>query len=115
MSKSRNNPIELAEVFKALSHPHRLTILRRLVDCCPPGTKWDEKEQMGACVGDLGEGLGIAASTLSHHIKELRRVGIIQVERRGQKVECMIDPEKIQMLVDFFSELTPDEGHRGNL
>jgi ArsR family transcriptional regulator len=107
VSNNRNNIGQLAEMFKALSNPHRLKILQRLADCCPPGTRWDDNEQMGTCVGELGNGLGIAPSTLSHHIKELRQAGIIRSERRGQNIECMIDPEIIQALAQYFSDLAP--------
>ncbi|MCK5418049.1 MAG: helix-turn-helix transcriptional regulator, partial [Desulfobacterales bacterium] len=46
--------------------------------------------------------LGIVASTISHHIKELRQAGLIRMERRGQKMECWIDPETIAALQGFF-------------
>jgi ArsR family transcriptional regulator len=55
-----------------------------------------------ACVGELGQDLGIVASTISHHIKELRQAGLIRMERRGQKMECWIDPETIAALQGFF-------------
>ena len=55
-----------------------------------------------ACVGELGQDLGIVASTISHHIKELRQAGLIRMERRGQKMECWIDPETLSALRDFF-------------
>jgi len=105
MSNNRNNCAQLAEIFKALSNPHRLKILQRLADCCPPGASWEDDDQLGTCIGDLGRGLGIAPSTLSHHVKELRRVGIILSERHGQNIKCNIDPNIMQTLADFFSNL----------
>ncbi len=50
------------------------------------------------CVGELGEELNIAASTVSHHIKELRQAGIIVVERRGKNIECWINEEAVAAL-----------------
>jgi ArsR family transcriptional regulator len=47
--------------------------------------------------------LGIVPSTVSHHIKELRRAGLIRMERRGQKIECWVDPEVLKELAGFFS------------
>jgi len=107
MSNYRVKNIEkYAEMFKALSNPNRLKIFMRLTSCCKPGTKESINTNSGeegcACVGELGQDLGIVASTISHHIKELRQAGLIRMERRGQKIECWIDPETLTALRDFF-------------
>jgi ArsR family transcriptional regulator len=105
MSNYQDKDIEkFAEMFKALSNPNRLKIFLRLISCCQPGTVTSISESEGsAYVGELGQDLGIVASTVSHHIKELRRAGLIRMERRGQKIECWIDPETVAALQDFFS------------
>ncbi len=108
MSKCRDKDIEqFAEIFKALSNPNRLKIFLRLASCCMPGTRISVensiKPEKCASVGELGQDLGIVPSTISHHIKELRRAGLIRMERRGQKIECWIDPEAIEALQAFFS------------
>jgi ArsR family transcriptional regulator len=108
MSNYRDKNIEeFAEMFKALSNPNRLKIFLRLVSCCQPGTPTSISSNIEsgacACVGELGQDLGIVPSTISHHIKELRRAGLIRMERRGQKMECWIDPETIAVLQGFFS------------
>ena len=97
-----NDPNRLAETFKALSNPNRLKIFLQLMNCCTPGTVCSTEDVAKSCVGDLGEGLGIAASTLSHHIKELSRAGLIQMERRGQHVDCWVDPHVVTELSRFF-------------
>jgi DNA-binding transcriptional ArsR family regulator len=94
----------LSEAFKALSNPNRLRIFLRLTSCCAPGTVWTVEEgQVGACVGDLGQDLDVAPSTVSHHIKELQRAGLIECERRGQKVECRIAAKVLEELSAFLS------------
>jgi ArsR family transcriptional regulator len=108
MSNNTDLKVEdYADIFKALSNPNRLKIFLRLVSCCQPGTvttiDCDIGSEGHACVGDLGQDLGIAPSTVSHHIKELRRAGLIRMERRGQKIECWVDPEALTTLKDFFS------------
>ncbi len=108
MSKSLDKNIEkFAEIFKALSNPNRLKIFLRLISCCQPGTVTSINPNTGAqgcaCVGELGQDLGIVTSTISHHIKELRQAGLIRMERRGQKIECFIDPATRTALQDFFS------------
>ena len=103
---SNNNPStieELAEVFKALSNPNRLKIVQKLMSCCEPGTVFNfEPQESTAYVGELGSDLGIGKSTTSHHIKELKRVGLIKTQRDGQKIKCWIDPELISRVSAFF-------------
>lgn len=109
MSNYQDKKIEqFAEMFKALSNPNRLRIFLRLVSCCQPGTITTIKDKIDAegcaCVGELGQDLAIVPSTISHHIKELRQAGLIRIERRGQKIECSVDPETIAALQSFFSQ-----------
>jgi ArsR family transcriptional regulator len=100
MSNHRDeNTEKFAEMFKALSNPHRLKIFLRLVSCF----KTNMEPEACACVGELGQDLGIVPSTISHHIKELRQAGLIHMERRGQKIECWVDPETVAALKGFFS------------
>ena len=108
MSNFRDINIDkFAEMFKALSNPNRLKIFMKLTSCCRPGTVTSINPNTGAegcaCVGELGQDLDIVPSTISHHIKELRQAGLIRMERRGQKIECFIDPATLDALQKFFS------------
>jgi len=108
MSSFRNDDSErLAGAFKALSNPHRLSIFMRLASCCLPGGTCNTDTEMYECVGKLGRDLGIAPSTISHHIKELYQAGLIKMKRRGQTVECWVDPETLDSLAEFFKQPTP--------
>lgn len=103
---SKYNPYdvdELSEAFKALSNPNRLLIFQRLLTCCEPGTVCSTDSMNGFCVGELGEELAVAPSTLSHHIKELQRAGLIKTQRRGKNVDCFVDASKVSMLKEFFA------------
>ena len=95
-----------ALMFKALSNPHRLDIFMRLASCCSPGTDCDTDE-ICECVGGVSKNLGIAASTVSHHIKELSRAGLIRLRRRGQNIECRVDPDTLDSLAMFFRQQVP--------
>lgn len=62
-----------AVVFKALGHPARLEIVRRL----------SENE---SCVCELVEALGLGWSTVSRHLAVLREAGVVEDEKRGLQV-----------------------------
>ncbi len=95
-----NDAEELAELFKAMANPHRLKIFVGLAQCCRQGEAC--APNMRVCVGELGDGLDLAPSTVSHHLKELRRAGLIRMQRAGQNVECWADPEALERLGEFF-------------
>lgn len=73
-----------AEMFKALSHPARIRILDRLRE-----RPW--------CVCELAVELGVDKSIASKHLSQLKRVGLIDDEKRGTMVEyrlvapCVLD------------------------
>jgi DNA-binding transcriptional ArsR family regulator len=71
--------IWLADVAKALSHPARIKILKILneIDSC--------------MVGNIVDQLPLAQATVSQHLKELKRVGLIQGEIDGPKICYCVD------------------------
>ena len=83
---------QFAEVFKALANPNRLQIFLRLASCCPPGTKCDSEAMVRQGVGELGQDLEIDPSTVSHHLKELRRAGLIRTARPRQAYSLLGRP-----------------------
>jgi ArsR family transcriptional regulator len=95
---------QFAEIFKALSNPNRLRIFLHLISCCAPDTVQNIDAGAKACAGDLGRNLEIVPSTVSHHVKELNRAGLIRMERRGQKIECWVDPGILRDLANFFGQ-----------
>lgn len=95
----------LAVMFKALSNPQRLRLFIKLMNACPTGEcPRVSQAEMRRCVGDLGKDLGVAASTVSHHLKELRQAGLMQVERRGKMIECWVNEDAVGQLAAFFAE-----------
>jgi ArsR family transcriptional regulator len=96
-----------AEVFKALANPNRLQIFLRLISCCPPGTKCISDVAGQRCVGELSQGLEIDPSTVSHHLKELRRSGLIRMERRGKNMLCWVDPETVLAVANLLTGCSP--------
>ena len=107
MSKYRSKDLqEISDALKALSNPNRLKVFLELADCCRPGTKWtvDTEQSLGLCVGDLAKGVDVAPSTLSHHLKELNRAGLLSMERKGQRIEYCVVPDAIERLIRFFTK-----------
>jgi ArsR family transcriptional regulator len=101
-NNEKENLKRFADIFKALSNPHRLRIFMKLATCCVPGTICEVEPASSAYVGELAQDLDIVPSTVSHHIKELRQAGLLRMRRQGQKIECWVDPEVYNDLVKFF-------------
>lgn len=62
---------DLAARFKALADPTRLRLFSLLA------------EAGEACVCDLPGALGVSQPTVSHHLKVLAEVGLVEREKRG--------------------------------
>jgi ArsR family transcriptional regulator len=85
--------IELANMAKALSHPARIKILNILID-----------KNVCMC-GDIVELLPLAQSTVSQHLRELKRVGLIQGEIEGPKTCYCLDHNKLKKAKEAFQSL----------
>ena len=76
--------IELAEIAKALSHPARIKILKILND-------------LDSCmVGSIVDLLPLSQSTVSQHLKELKRVDLIKGEIEGPKICYCTNPKVLE-------------------
>lgn len=76
-TKSQN---EIAAVAKALAHPARIAILQFL-----------SKRETCVC-GDIVDELPLSQSTVSQHLGELKKAGLIKGEIEGPSVCYCIDP-----------------------
>lgn len=86
---SENEKFEnLAEVFKALSHPIRVEIVTNLIT---------RKEECN--VTKMVECLGISQPNVSQHLNILKNAGIIKGFRKGNNI-CyrVVDEQVIKML-----------------
>lgn len=70
-----------ARAFAALGHDARLAIFRLLVRAGDGGLR----------VGEIGAHLGLAPSTLAHHMAALVEAGLVKQERRGREVVSRAD------------------------
>jgi ArsR family transcriptional regulator len=99
-----DSPDQLVDIFKALANGHRLKIYNILTSCCTPGSSCATDEVFSCCVGDLDSQLDIAPSTLSHHLKELNRAGLINMKRDGKQVICSVNTDMMQHLQNIFTQ-----------
>ncbi|SDK18845.1 Helix-turn-helix domain-containing protein [Catalinimonas alkaloidigena] len=72
---------QIAEYAKALAHPARVAILQELI------------RQKTCICGDLVDVLPLSQSTISQHLKELKRIGLIKGEVEGPKICYCIHEE----------------------
>lgn len=97
---------DLVEVFKALSNSNRMRIYRtiriRIVE------HHDSSGQEECCVGDICKEFEISPSTVSHHLKELRRAGLISMEREGQFSHISINEDIFSEVRKFFEDMDED-------
>ena len=83
----------LAKLAKALAHPLRVSIIRRL-------------GEVGACVNDLVDVLPVAQSTVSQHLKVLKEAGVVRGIIEGPKVCYCLEPQALSDLQALVGELS---------
>lgn len=82
---------QAAKQLEALGNPTRLQVYRTLVRA---GTD-------GLPVGQIQDKLGIAASTLSHHLHRLILTGLVTQERQATTLICRANYPTMNSLVGF--------------
>src|SRR5512138_2165323 len=115
MSNIETDEVErLAGAFAALSNPQRLRMFIHLATtCCGPGGRRAVRDpKRFCCASEVGKGLGLAASTVSHHLKELRLAGLMHVERHGRRIDCWASQETLATLASFFATWGEKPGTR---
>jgi ArsR family transcriptional regulator, arsenate/arsenite/antimonite-responsive transcriptional repressor len=85
-TKTEGTPFDmetLAEAFKALSNKNRLSIFEQIRSGCGEA-RLSGDNRLAVCA--VASAVCIAPSTISHHIKELRRAHLVRCERQGQSI-----------------------------
>ena len=78
----------------ALAQATRLEIFRLLVRAGPAGLT----------VGRINESLEVSPPTLSFHLKELARAGLIESRQEGRFIHCSANFARMNDLLDFLTE-----------
>ncbi|GAA4242880.1 MULTISPECIES: metalloregulator ArsR/SmtB family transcription factor [Winogradskyella] len=72
---------ELSSIAKAFGHPARVAILQHLF-------------KIDSCIcGDLVDEIGLAQPTISQHLKELKKIGLIKGNITGTSICYCIDKD----------------------
>ena len=79
--------VATAELFRALGDPARVRIVNRVATSDEP-----------VCACELYEPLGLAQPTVSHHLKKLTDVGLLDREQRGKWAFFSLNREAVEKL-----------------
>jgi len=84
---------ELAQVAKVLAHPARIAILQHI------------SRQENCICTDLVEEIGLAQPTISQHLNEIKKIGLLKGTFEGKNLCYCIDQERwneLKNLVNLF-------------
>ncbi|MCA0872973.1 metalloregulator ArsR/SmtB family transcription factor [Seohaeicola saemankumensis] len=84
---------QYARALASLGHEARLSIFRLLVKAGDDGLR----------VGDIGQHLGLAPSTLAHHLSTLVDAGLVIQEKQGREVFNKADYPAMNRILTFLS------------
>ena len=82
------------EALSALAQEHRLALFRLLV----------QAGEQGMAAGAIADTLGVPNSSLSFHLAQLNRVGLISQERRHRSLIYRANYEEMNALVGYLME-----------
>jgi ArsR family transcriptional regulator, arsenate/arsenite/antimonite-responsive transcriptional repressor len=87
-------PPEAVGALSALAHEHRLRIYRILVERGPDGLP----------AGTIGEKVGLLPSSLTFHLQNLQRAGLILQRRVSRQLIYSADFEVMNGLIGYLTE-----------
>ena len=82
----------IAPLLKALADPVRLRLMSLVA----------AHENAEACVCDLNDAFDLSQPTISHHLKVLHEVGLLDRTKRGTWVYYRISPEAVAAVAHLF-------------
>jgi ArsR family transcriptional regulator, arsenate/arsenite/antimonite-responsive transcriptional repressor len=90
---SEGQAAQVAPLLKALADPVRLRLMSMVLS----------HEGGEACVCDLTPAFDLSQPTISHHLKVLHDVGLLDREKRGTWVFYQARPEAMQAIMQLFA------------
>ena len=94
IEKFTRDEIKLAEFAKAFAHPARIVILRHLasLETC--------------CFNEISGELPLADSTVSQHLAELKKAGLVQGNFEPPRIRYCINYDNWKLARKYFKEFT---------
>jgi ArsR family transcriptional regulator, arsenate/arsenite/antimonite-responsive transcriptional repressor len=92
------------DALGALAQESRLKVFRLLVQHGPSGL----------ASGSIASHLGITPATMSHHLDQLSRAGLVTSKREGRSIIYSANYEAMQVLVDYLMENCCQGGKENN-
>lgn len=94
------NSKQAVNALSALAHEHRLGVYRMLVEAGPEGLN----------AGTIATRLKVPPSSLTFHLQNLHRAGLVTQERRSRELIYAADFDAMNGLVGFLTENCCGEG-----
>jgi DNA-binding transcriptional ArsR family regulator len=85
---------QIVAALAALAQEHRLRIFRLLVAHGPSGMP----------AGEIADRIGIGATNMSFHLKELDRAGLLRATRQGRFIRYAIHVDGMRELLTYLTE-----------
>ena len=82
---------EIADIARVLSHPARLAIIELIA----------EKKEIRT--GNITDYLPLSRTTVSQHLDELRKMGVICGSTDGLKIHYCLDQERLKRMQEILS------------
>ncbi|KGX89861.1 ArsR/SmtB family transcription factor [Pontibacillus marinus] len=99
-SLQNQEPLSVAQIFKALSDGTRLTIAYALL----------QEEEL--CVCDVANIVGSSTATASHHLRHLRKLGLARYRKQGKLAYYSLDDDHVKQIVQLAFTHQKEVKHR---
>jgi len=87
----KDNSDEIARIFRALAHPARVRLIKRLADA-------------ECCVSEVEKCLRISQPNVSQHLRILREAGLIRGSRRRTRICYRIADDRVRRILEIFAK-----------